>query len=95
MPSRPANASILRRSSNNLHRVYIERERERKRVSSVPDEQVASTDSDYTDDPSRPLKRLFGSLHLRRAMRDAHEKNFPGRAYSQSGLIKGYTTNLS
>lgn len=50
MPSRPANASILQRSSNIVHRVYIE--------SSVPDEQVASTDSDYIDDPLRPLKRF-------------------------------------
>lgn len=54
MPSRPANASILRRSSNILHRIYIE--------SSVPDEQVASTDSDYIDDPLKPLKRFLVSL---------------------------------
>lgn len=54
MPSRPANASILRRSSNILHRVYIE--------STVPDEQVASTNSDYIDDPLKPLKRFLVPL---------------------------------
>jgi len=53
MPSRPANASILRARQTSygcLYRVYIE--------SSVPGKQVASTESDYIDDPSRPLKRF-------------------------------------
>jgi len=53
MPSRPANASILRARQTSygcLYRVYIE--------SSVPGKQVASTESDYIDDPSRSLKRF-------------------------------------
>lgn len=47
-----------------LYRVYIE--------SSVPGEQVASTDSDYIDDPSRPLKR-FSAPPSRREGRENRE----------------------
>jgi len=50
-----------------LYRVYIE--------NSVPDEQVASTDSDYIDDPSRPLKRFLASPS-RREHRENREEFF-------------------
>lgn len=50
-----------------LYRVYIE--------SSVPGEQVASTDSDYIDDPSRPLKR-FSAPNVASEKDAKIEKNF-------------------
>ena len=79
MPSRPANASILRRSSNILHRVYIE--------SSAPGEQVASIRLWLHRWSFETIKTLFGNSVCLGALRSP-------RVISIIAVIRGVKNNL-